>query len=95
MVLLEAMAAGVPVLGSRVDGITDVIEHERTGLLFEPGCHTSLTEQLQRLLHGATNWETLRQAAHSEYRQYFSDTAMTRGVARVYSRLLDQRGGHS
>ncbi|MCR9200735.1 MAG: glycosyltransferase family 4 protein [Planctomycetaceae bacterium] len=91
MVLLEAMAAGVPVLGSRVDGITDVIEHERTGLLFEPGCPNSLAGQLLRLLRGQTNWQMLREAAHSQYRQHFSDAAMARGVARVYSRILVQR----
>lgn len=92
MVLLEAMAAGVPVLGSRVDGITDVIEHERTGLLFEAGCHTSLTEQLQRLLQGTINWHTLRDTAQGAYRQHFSDTAMARRVARIYSRILVSAG---
>jgi glycosyltransferase involved in cell wall biosynthesis len=35
--LLEAMAAGVPVIGSRVSGTIDLIAQDRTGWLFEPG----------------------------------------------------------
>lgn len=93
MVLLEAMAAGVPVLGSRVDGITDVIEHDRTGLLFEAECHTALAEQVRRLLHGEIDWHRLRLCGLDAYRQHFSDAAMARGVARVYSRLLLQTKG--
>ncbi len=48
MVLLEALAAGVPPLGSRVDGITDVIEHGNNGLLFEPGSAAAIAETDRR-----------------------------------------------
>ncbi|MEO0587680.1 MAG: glycosyltransferase family 4 protein [Planctomycetota bacterium] len=34
--LLEAMATGVPCLGTRISGITDLLDHENTGLLVEP-----------------------------------------------------------
>ncbi len=36
MVVLEAMAAGVPVAAARVGGVPDLIQHEKTGLLFDP-----------------------------------------------------------
>lgn len=36
LVLIEAMAAGVPVVASDIPGIREVIEHEATGLLFDP-----------------------------------------------------------
>ncbi len=52
MVLLEALAAGVPPLGSRVDGITDVIEHGQNGLLFEPGSAPALAETIAALING-------------------------------------------
>lgn len=36
-VLVEAMASGVAIIASRIDGVTELIEHDRTGLLFDPG----------------------------------------------------------
>lgn len=37
LVLIEAMAGGIPVIASAAGGILDVVEHERTGLLIPPG----------------------------------------------------------
>ena len=41
--ILEAMAAGVPVVASNVPGMRDLIEHEATGYLFAPGHRAGLT----------------------------------------------------
>ena len=49
VVLMEAMAAEVPVIAPTVAGIPELVEHERTGLLFRPGDWSHLAEQLQRL----------------------------------------------
>ncbi|WP_394752636.1 glycosyltransferase family 4 protein [Crenothrix sp.] len=46
---LEAMAAGVPVLTSRVDALTEVIIDGKTGLLFEVGNATALAEAIVNL----------------------------------------------
>ncbi len=49
-VFLEAQAAGCAVIGTRVGGIPDSIEHEKTGLLVEPGSVADATIALGRLL---------------------------------------------
>jgi glycosyltransferase involved in cell wall biosynthesis len=49
VVLMEAMASGVPVVASRLSGIPELVEHERTGLLFEPGNPHELAAALRRL----------------------------------------------
>jgi glycosyltransferase involved in cell wall biosynthesis len=49
-VLIEAMASGKPVIGSKVGGIPDLIEDEKNGLLFEPGNIVDLAKKLTRLL---------------------------------------------
>lgn len=49
-VFLEAMAFGKPVVGAAVGGVTDIIEHERNGLLVPPGDLAALTLSLERLL---------------------------------------------
>jgi glycosyltransferase involved in cell wall biosynthesis len=51
MSLLEAMAAGVPVIGSDVAGIRELIIHEETGLLFPSNDHGALGKNVERLFN--------------------------------------------
>ena len=90
MVLLEAMSAGVPVVGSKVDGIVDVIRHEHNGLLAEAANPHSLSEQLLRILNGELSWEALRTNAIDDYQDKFSNTAMASAVAKIYDETLDE-----
>ena len=48
-VVLEAMANGVPVVASDVPGTREIVENERTGLLFRPGDAENLAECLDKL----------------------------------------------
>ena len=50
VVLMEAMSSGVPCVSTPVNGIPELIEHNRTGLLATPGDVDSLTLQLRRLI---------------------------------------------
>lgn len=47
--LMEAMACELPVVTTPVTGIPDLVEHEITGLMVEPGDATSLADALERL----------------------------------------------
>ena len=49
-VLLEAMATGVPVVATKVSGIPELVQHERTGLLIEPDAAGELADAITRLL---------------------------------------------
>ncbi len=50
MVVLEAMAAGVPVAAARVGGVPDLARQEETGLLFDPLDSTGMTAAVKALL---------------------------------------------
>ncbi len=50
LVLLEAMASGCCVIATRLPHVPDIIEHGRTGLLYEPGDITSLRALLNKAL---------------------------------------------
>jgi glycosyltransferase involved in cell wall biosynthesis len=56
--MLEAMAAGVPVIAADVPGVRDLIEHEKTGYLFSLGHRAGIARWSEHLLN---NPETARQ----------------------------------
>ena len=64
VVLMEAMSSGVPCISTPVNGIPELIAHERTGLLATPGDVASLTTQLRRLIQEPELRRSLAQAAH-------------------------------
>ena len=64
MSLLEAMAAGVPVVGTRVDGVVDVIRDRIDGLLARPGDAEDLAVALGQIICGDVDWRGMRIAAH-------------------------------
>jgi glycosyltransferase involved in cell wall biosynthesis len=50
MPLAEALAAGVPAVGSRTGGIVDIVDDGVTGLLVEPGDARALAAAIERML---------------------------------------------
>ncbi|SDL67240.1 N-acetyl-alpha-D-glucosaminyl L-malate synthase BshA [Sediminibacillus halophilus] len=91
LVLLEAMACGVPCIGTNIGGIPEVIEHGQTGFITELGDVKDVAENAVRLLTEKELWQTFSrnavQSAHSRFRaekilaayQKVYDTVMTGG----------------
>ncbi|MFO1418854.1 MAG: glycosyltransferase family 4 protein [Methylotetracoccus sp.] len=69
-VVLEAMAAGLAAVATRIDGVTELIEHERNGLLFEPGDAAGLACQLRRLAAEPELLERLGRAAQQTIQDF-------------------------
>ena len=90
MVLIEAMAAGVPVAGTRVDGITDVICDGIDGVLAEPANVDDMAAALGEIISGDVSWSELRRHAHRKQTERFSDQSMAAGVAQLYREILNR-----
>lgn len=86
VVLMEAMSSGVPCISTPVNGIPELIEHERTGLLAMPGDVESLTTQLRRLILDPALRRTLAEAAHTKV---LADFDLNRNVAQL-SRIFSE-----
>lgn len=87
MVIIEAMAAGVPVVGTRVQGVPQVLT-EGNGLMAEPGCAAGLANCIQTFVNGDQDWNAIRQSAWKRQAECFSDGSMAAGVAQVYDKVL-------
>jgi glycosyltransferase involved in cell wall biosynthesis len=92
MVVLEAMAAGLPVVATRCEGTTEAILHRETGLLVEPGSVRQLADALEELFNGETDYPRMALAARERHADHFSTEAMARSVAGVYDGVLRTRG---
>ncbi len=88
MVVLEAMAAGVPVVASAVEGVPEVIRHGIDGLLAKPGDAADLARAVADVVRGRADWSRLRAQAHQRQAEHFSDRSMAAGVAAVYRKVL-------
>jgi glycosyltransferase involved in cell wall biosynthesis len=88
MVVLEAMAAALPVIATRVEGTPEAIRDRQDGLLAEPCDSQSLARAIRTLITGEVAWHSLAESAFRRHGEYFSDRAMASATASVYRKLL-------
>ena len=89
--LLQAAAAGVPIIASRAGGIPEVVRHEVNGLLIDPGDREALAAAIGRLLEDAALRRHLGDAGR-QVAQEFSIEAMVAGNRAVYEAVLCEAG---
>lgn len=87
MVLIEAMAAGVPVIASDIPGYREVIQHGTTGILVPPCDPTALATSLLHLLQNPALGHRLAGAAAQCTAQY-EWAQVTAMIEQVYYRVL-------
>jgi glycosyltransferase involved in cell wall biosynthesis len=86
--VIEAMAAGVPVVARKRGGPAEIIENGRTGLLVDD----DLVGALMRLAHDRSARERLGEAARSEVERRFSAVSAADALARELSNLASAPG---
>jgi len=91
MALLEATAAGVPIVASAVGGIPSVVEDGRTALLVPPGDVEALAGALGRVLTDTALATSLRTAARRRYLAEFTVGTMAGRYAAFYDEVLPER----
>lgn len=91
--LLESMAAGVPVIATRVGGNPEVVEHGKTGFLVPPRDVGALVGAMMPLLTDRELAMRLGGEARGRARARFSLDRMARDTEELYLRLLDQKRG--
>ncbi len=87
MAVLEAMAAGCPVIAANVGGVAEAIDHGRNGLLIEPRSPQAIAEALLKLAADPELRLRLRANAAATAKERFSLDRMTRAFEDLYLRL--------
>lgn len=94
LVLLEAMAAGCPVVAARSGGIPDIVTDGVNGYLFEPDDPNGAITATKSLLEATSVREELRQNARQEAEQW-GWAAATQQLQNYYCRVLEAKYGAS
>jgi glycosyltransferase involved in cell wall biosynthesis len=90
MVVLEAMAAGLPVVATRVEGVPEAVVHRETGLLVDPDSVSQLASAIRQFISGDIDYAVLSRNGRARHAAKFSDVAMARNLAEVYREVLAQ-----
>lgn len=89
IVLLEAMAAGKPIVGTDIAGYRDVIEHEVDGLLVPQGDTHALAEALRHLIEDKERRDIMGRRGREKARRY-DWSRLAASVAAIYEDVLER-----
>ncbi len=89
---LEAMASGLPLVGTRVGGIPEIIEDGESGLLVEPRDHGQIASAFLRLLEDPELRRRLGEGARSRVEREFAWPEIARRTVEVYVQAIGRRG---
>lgn len=87
-VILEAMAAGLPIVATSVGAIPEMIENEKSGLLAPPKNSDALRAAIESVLKNENLRAFLGKNAEIEFKQKFSKEKMISEVRNLYNQLL-------
>jgi glycosyltransferase involved in cell wall biosynthesis len=93
--IMEAMAVGLPVVATAVDGTPELVLDGQTGTLVRPGDPRAFADALDPLLGNAELRQKLGQAGRQRIDTKFSDIAMAATTDQMYRRLEERAGGHT
>ncbi len=88
IVALEGMATGVPVVASRVGGLAEVIEHDRTGIFVYPRNPGSIAWGVDQILSNPSHAEWLTQNARERLHKTYSWEAVAMKTVEVYEKVV-------
>lgn len=85
---LEAMACGVPVVGSDAGGLPEVVRHAETGFLLPVGDIEGMAARTIEILKDEEHWKEMGQAAHRRAASLFNADRIVTQYEKHYERVL-------
>lgn len=91
MVLLEAMACGLPIVGTRVGGIPELVEEGKNGILINPGDRKALLEALIALLADPVLREGIAQKNIKKIKEKYDMPVYIEKLKGLYREILEAK----
>ena len=90
MTIIEAYSYGIPVIGSNIGGIPEIIQDNKTGLIFEPGNDTELSEKLTKILCLSNeHFLQMRISSFEFYERNFSEKVHYQKLLEIYNYAIN------
>jgi glycosyltransferase involved in cell wall biosynthesis len=89
--VLEAMAAGLPVVATNVGGTPELVVDDKTGLLVHPGDPAGLAKAVSTLLENPERRGIMGRAGQRRVEQHFSVGEMVQKTEQLYEELLTEK----
>jgi len=86
--VMEAMCLGIPCVVSDVGGLVELVDHEKTGLVFEKGNPQALARALEKMAGNSERRSTFAAAAKKRMKAIFSVGNMVRNTLELYRRAV-------
>jgi glycosyltransferase involved in cell wall biosynthesis len=87
--ILEAMAVGLPIVSSRLDGVQEILVDGEDAALVPPDEPLTFAARINQLIADHALAQRYAEAALAKVREHYSAGAMTRAVEEVYTRYLE------
>jgi len=88
IVAIEAMAAGTPIIASKIAAIPEIVKDGETGLLFEPGNSDEMASKIELLSSDAELYDHLRKNGFRLIESSFTWSKISKKVARLYHEIV-------
>lgn len=90
--LLEALAAELPVIATRVGSVAHIVIPGETGTLVEPGDPAALAAAIVDSLNDLSGARRMAQRGRRHVEQFYSDKAMAAAYLDLYAQALESKG---
>ena len=91
MVVLEAMAAGVPVIAAKVGGVPDLVDEGKTGIFCDPNEPESMRGAIARVLTNISAAREMASRAKVRAREKFHPKVIAQRHIEIYREVLSER----
>lgn len=88
LVAIEAMMHSVPVIASDVGGLREIVKHNETGLLFQPGDNFELAVAISSILGDKARAQTMGTLGRERARRFFNSALMAKHYEDLYRKVV-------